>query len=193
MLDYSLIEIDKIIFHDLPTPDDSISPPILSQVESDLSDRLRQFLQRKFRDALTDFPFDIIPDEDSVSDVPSLLTEHLTNRSNDLIELSQQLAQTLFRNQPKNATACLLAVAECSVSGKRGLAVAKIERQEGVSIDSTQDAQGRRTFELQVLERLFFTGRTRLYKIAHFFVLDEDGPSLRGAIVDKQRGYTPRR
>lgn len=192
-VDYTLLQVDRIILHDIPRRTiGQVATANLSDVESGLSPDLKRFLQQKFVEALCDSPYDVRFYRDSDSIVPQTVLDHLCATERHIVPMSQHLAHRLAEVQPPAAPASLLAVADTIVGRHRGLAVAKIEREEGLNLNQVQDDEGRRTFELQHLRSLMFTGKTRLYKIAHFVLLGAGLDDVHGVAVDKQRGYVAR-
>ena len=81
--------------------------------------------------------------------------------------MSRELANHLFAQHNGATSSGLLCVMEVIVGQKSGLAILKLERQEGAEIKFSGE-EGKRVFDFDVLENLILTDKTRLFKSALF-------------------------
>jgi hypothetical protein len=65
-------------------------------------------------------------------------------------------AQFLFEQQGGSSSSGVLSIMDTTVSGKRGLVVLKLEREEGAQLELSSK-KGKRTFEMSVLDNLVLT------------------------------------
>src|SRR5260370_11962439 len=85
----------------------------------------------------------------------------------DFIQMSRKLAESLFAQHTGATSPGLLCVMAVTAGSKIGLAILKLERQEGAEI-KFHGEEGHRSFDMDLLENLFLTDKTRLFKSALF-------------------------
>lgn len=162
---------------------DEAVEPLLSTALSPLSRKGRQFIETKFLGALGDSQ-EIRPMDDPPSEVPSKVTAHLSGGL-DLLDLSWDLAHHLQSTQTGSASEGLLLVGDVTYDNRRGLVIAKMEYQSGARADF-QGPQDHVVIQVELLDNLFLTDKSQVFKIACF----EDGaasfPDLRGRLRDNQ-------
>ena len=101
---------------------------------------------------------------------------------------SQSLARTLFEYQTGAMSSGLLTVLDCALDGRASFVILKLEREEGAQLEQgTRD--GRRTYEMSVLENLVLTDGTRLFKSALFWRISKELSDIEGVACDDQRSF----
>jgi hypothetical protein len=163
--------------------------PILSQVESALDQDLRNYFQRRITDALSKGSFGVVLDDQAPSPVPALITDFFGPSITGFVAASQEMAKHLVQCQTGINPEGLLVVASCKMGSKNALAVLKLEKEAGVELTPTQIG-GLTTFNMEHLQNLMLTARTRVYKIA-LFATDGTPPTIFGTVADKQQGPIP--
>jgi hypothetical protein len=99
------------------------------------------------------------------------------------------MASALLEHQPGSASPGLLAVVSCVVGGQHGVALLKLEREEGAQL-KLSDHDGKKTFEMDVLADLVLTDGTKLFKAALFARTGPADGDIAVLACDGQRSYT---
>ena len=184
--DLSLLEIDRVIFHAVPSRRaGSTAVPILSEIESALDTATLNYFRRKLVSTLTNNAYPVVFDSSTSSVVPSLVLKNLSGATQDFIKDSQDIATHLFQMQPGSSPPGMLAVAESRLRGLRMFAVVKLEHEEGARA-FPDNRRGRRTFGLEHLRDLMLTGKTRVFKAGLFIQEGADLNSIDGRVSDNQ-------
>jgi hypothetical protein len=102
------------------------------------------------------------------------------------IKGSQELATYLFGEHTGNVSPGLMCVVDVRAGGRRGLALLKLERENGAQLQPTTDKEGKKSFELLLLDSLVFTDGTRLFKAALFMRTKEEPPEFEARACDSQ-------
>jgi hypothetical protein len=190
--DLALLKINKVILHDIPkhTKKDEGDGPILSEVESPLSARSSYYFKTKIIESIgSTKAFGITFAAGNTSPVPQLITTFLADAKKSVfIKNSQEIAQHLYNIQSGQNPPGLLAVIDCFVDDKRGLAIVKLEREEGVRLQQTK-IKDKRTYDLHLISDLIFTQKTKVYKVSLFIALDEEVTNIEASASDHQTGY----
>lgn len=169
--DLARLKIHRAIFHDVPQRPKNVElKVILADLETKidaskakiLNDRITQVLGSKHAYTMTFSPAPAtkVPDE-----VRNYTRKDRT--SEEFVTMSRELANFLFAQHNGATSPGLLCVMEITVAQKRGLAILKLERQEGAEIKFSGE-EGKRIFDFDVLENLILTDKTRLFKSALF-------------------------
>lgn len=191
-LDPSRFLVQKLIIHEVPRRPASgqgSSPPILSDIESDLTPEIRNFFQEKIRTSLGLASLEVVYDPEVASPVPGLLQACLAQeRAPSFIERSQEMARHLYNSQTAVNTPGLLTVLEGTLAGRPSVGVLKLEKEEGVRVEQTR-RRGQMTFSVEHLRSLMLTGRTRVFKVGLFSRSGDTPRSDHGLVSDNQRGY----
>jgi hypothetical protein len=187
------LQVRKLIFHDVPRKiKGTEQTPTLSEVECTIDPAKIGLLKDKLVRVLgssAGYPLDVQPQPES--SIPKLVQETLADGLTNacFVETSQAMAVALLEHQPGSASPGLLAVVSCMVDGYMGLALMKLEREEGAQL-KLSDHDGKKTFEMDVLADLVLTDGTKLFKSALFA---RTGPGPEDVTVlgcDGQRSYT---
>lgn len=186
------LQIRRVIFHDIPKKiRGSDAVPALSEIETEIAPAQTNHLKRRMTRALgSRSAFDLEFKPDTASPIPALIQGYVASRrqASHFVEFSQKLAQALFENQTGAMSAGLLTVMDCAVSGAAAIAILKLEREEGAQLEQSV-RNGKRTYEMSVLENLVLTDGTRLFK-SGLFVKSGRGPEdFEGIACDDQRSF----
>ena len=191
--DISLLGIDRVIFHLVPSrPASSTALPELSGRESALDSTALNYFRRKLMSTLTNSAYPVVFDDSTSSIVPSLVLKNLSGANQDFIKDSQDIATHLFQMQPGSSPPGMLAVIEATLRGSRALAIVKLEHEEGARA-FPDNREGLRTFVLEHLPNLLLTSKTRVFKAGLFIQEGADPDSVDGRVSDVQAAQSLRR
>ena len=192
----SKIAIKEFIVHDIPRklPSRSLGSnaeelqnvPVLSDVETPFSSKLVDFFKSKFSSSIGSSNSVEIKYTDEKECVPSQIEQYFLDHSKS-ITTSQKIAKKLFEIQNARNTEGLLLFVYGVQNQNDFLAILKVEREEGVQIDIQKDDEGKTSFNLNYIENLMLTKKTKLFKIALFI---KDGNETKGFLSDNQIGQT---
>jgi len=191
--DFGTLRIEKVIIHDIPRhkAGEGGIGPVLSEVESNLTQELRNYFKERINWSVTSSNArDVAFDSSTTSLVPNLVCECLNNGGQEFIDISQQIARHLFNIQSGINSKGLLAFVVCSLEGWNALAILKLEREEGIRLLTTT-IDGKHTFNLDLIKQLMLTGKTKLFKIGLFVQIGTTVETIEGVVCDYQRGFTP--
>lgn len=160
--------------------------PKLSQGLSPLEGPSAQFLERKFIDAMEEAN-DIVRMSDPVSPVPGLIRDYYTG-ARSLLATSQAVATRLQEVQTGVTSDGLLLVARAEREGVQTLLIAKMEHERGARAEPIMNAAGESVYQIEVLDDLFLTSKTKVFKVASFDARCSDWDSFRGKLTDSQIG-----
>jgi hypothetical protein len=190
MFDLGQIQIQSLIVHEIPKhylrAEDPGPGPILSDVESPLNSDVRNFFQEKIAGSLGRAAFEVEFDPDSSSRAPAIISGLLSRRPSALVTASQGLAQTLYECQGGISPSGLLTVVKAKVGQRPGIAIIKLEKEEGTRVQRTT-IKGRSTFNVNHLRDLMLTGNTRIFKVGLFARMASTN-DIEGLVCDKQKG-----
>lgn len=177
-IDFSKLSVQKVIIHEVERQPlhGNKRPPVFSEGLSSLDDDLRLFLKDRISNNLSrDNSFEVLFLDTMPSFAANILNRFLQN-PDDFIQISKDVATQLNRVQKGNSPTGLLTFIEIAVGNKKGIAILKLELEEGGRILQTE-VEGKLTFDLSHLRDLILTDKTKLFKIALFL---EDCRSLHG-------------
>ncbi|MFI5994357.1 nucleoid-associated protein [Streptomyces sp. NPDC051362] len=188
-VDFGRLAINQVIVHAIPRMaryDDNPAPLRLSEVVSPLEEAVRSQLQGRLRGDLNGAAREVIEDPEHSSLVPGFIRSFLENPDTDLVGISQALAIALRQSQNGSNPDGMLLVAECTLGGSRTIMIVKLEHQDGVQA-SFLESDGKKTFDVQQVEDLMYTSKSRVYKIGIFSRNQIDTESgISGHVADKQ-------
>jgi len=101
------------------------------------------------------------------------------------IQITQDIAKSLHEVQTARNPGGILLFIPCHNQQKHGLAILKVEREEGVRIQQDTTDQGKTTFNAQHIKDLMLTNKTKLFKIVLFY---QNDVNVVGFICDQQQG-----
>lgn len=191
------LEVDELIVHDIPRKLSSrvlreaqnLPPeePVFSQIASPINPEIVNFFHDKITDSIgSTEAVEIIFDPASDVPVRLLINEYFSCDENRRMPITQEMAQHLFNIQNAVNPGGLLLFIRCSLGQRIGLAILKVEREEGVRVRQQTVEGGLRTFDVQHIRDLMLTKKTKLFKIV-FFYLEEE--AIKGLLCDKQQSY----
>ncbi len=180
------INLGSVIFHSVPSgPNDDVNPFHLSGVESPLGTEARNYFQQKLTATLTNGAYPVVFDEQSTSMVPGLVLNITTPGYSHFVGDSQIMAHHLRDVQTKNNAPGTLAVAEVDAGDQRAVAIVKLEHEEGARAHQV-DHQGELTINIEHLQDLMLTGKTRVFKAALFVQYGTATSDIEGLVSDNQ-------
>jgi len=186
---FGTLRVEKVIIHDIPrhkAGEEGIEP-VLSEVESNLTQDLKNYFKEKINGSVTSSSaFDVIIDSSTTSPVPQLVCDCINNNAQGFINISQQIARHLFNIQSGINSKGLLAFVDCRLEGQRAISILKLEREEGVRLLTTT-IDGKHTFNLDLIRELMLTGKTKLFKIGLFVQPGTTVEAIEGVVCDYQR------
>ncbi|MEW8027566.1 MAG: nucleoid-associated protein [Candidatus Thiodiazotropha sp.] len=186
--DLATLKIRKVIFHDVPKNlKKEENKPTLADDITVIDKSHEQMLKNRLVRALNSkSAYEIEFKPGTSSPVPDEVTDFTAKQqqSSSFISMSQRLALYLYEQQGGQMSPGLLCVIEVVSSGLRGLAILKLEREQGADL-TLKSHGGKRRFDMSVLDSLVFTDGTRLFKSALFLNKGNDG--FLSAACDSQR------
>ncbi len=189
MFDLGLIHINRLIVHEIPRhfmrADSPGSEPVLSEVESPLQDDVRNFFQERLVSTLSG-AYDVEFDAASQSPVPRVVEGLLAQEPIEFVAASHDLARLLHASQGGVNPAGLLTLMDLTIGARPGLAIVKLEKEEGARIQRAR-VDGRTTFNVSHLRDLMLTKKTKVFKVG-LFAPRPDRVGIEGLVSDTQKG-----
>jgi hypothetical protein len=177
----------EVIMHPVPnghgTEDDSQLEYSEAPIELNAEDSA--FIQRRLRQSLSRYARPVVEDKTVESQVPDMVRELLAY-SDSLIEHSRVIARNLYLKQKWSSPGGLVMTVIGEHAGARCVVIAKMEHQEGMRVEQTKNAEGRRTYKAEHLKDLILGDGTRVFKLGLFTASGQD--LLDGHVVDDQQG-----
>ena len=169
--DLARLKIERTIFHDVPNrPRNFEGKPTMADLETAVDAKRELMLRNRVTNVLASkqaypirfsaAPITKVPDEVRVFSGAVQTPE-------EFVQMSRRLAECLFAQHTGATSAGLLCVLSVSSGTKVGIALLKLERQEGAEIKFGGE-EGKKVFSLDVMENLILTENTRLFKSALF-------------------------
>ncbi|MDR0681149.1 MAG: nucleoid-associated protein [Dysgonamonadaceae bacterium] len=184
-IDTSLLEINKIVIHDVPKHKmgDTSILPIFSERESEISDVLRILFKEKINSALQKHTaFRISYDTQSNSPVPLFISKIMQNED-DFISLSKQITQHLYDIQKGNNSAGIVMIIMGIIKQHPICVILKLERDKGAQLKLDTVTK---TFNATEIEDLMLTEKSRMYKVALLVNQSDFDVQFDGMIFDFQ-------
>jgi hypothetical protein len=131
------------------------------------------------------YPVEFSPD--TGSRVPHEVRSYTGNpgSSEQFVEMSKRLARFLFEQHTGATSPGLLCVIDVVSGGHQGLAVLKLEREEGAELEFREE-NGKRVCDMSVLDNLILTEGTRLFKTGLFLRTGPDDDDFKAAACEGQ-------
>lgn len=190
MFDLGQIQVQSLIVHEIPRhylrAEQPAGGPVLSDVESPLNQTVRNFFQERMAGSLGRAAFEVELDPGAESRAPALIEGLLSDPPSDFVGSSRELAEILYQCQSGISPQGLLTVMAVTVEGNPGVAIIKLEKEEGTRVQRKK-IQGGSTFSVDHLRDLMLTGKTRVFKVGLFSRPSGSG-GIRGLVCDKQKG-----
>ena len=169
--DLARLKIKRAIFHDVPSrPKAEGGEPILADLETKISGDKARILYKRITQVLGSkhayaMHFAAVPATQVPAELRAFTSKQHT--SEEFVAMSRNLANYLYAQHTGATSPGLLCVMEVTIGPKNGVAILKLERQEGAEIKFS-GKEGSRVFDFDVLENLILTDKTRLFKSALF-------------------------
>jgi hypothetical protein len=127
--------------------------------------------------------------EDKESDSPSPgIIRGLLSSAGDLVADSTALARGLHERQKWVSPVGLVMVISGQLDGESCVIIAKMEHEEGMRVQRTSTADGKRTYKAEYLRDLILGEGTQVFKVGVFKESGaESGKELAGEVVDVQQ------
>lgn len=188
--DLAKIKINKTIFHDVPKrPKGETTAPVLADLETQVDAKRESMLRRRIIQVLgSKSAYQIEFDPAAGSKVPQEVQSYTskTQSSETFVEMSKRLALFLHEQHTGAISPGLLCVIDVVSGGRSGLALLKLEREEGAELKFLEK-DGKRIFDMSVLDNLILTDGTRLFKSALFLRTGKGEHQFIGLACDNQR------
>lgn len=187
--DLAKLTIRRIIFHDVPKRAKGIDlEPVLADLETVADARRSEMLRRRMVQTLASrsaYPIEFSPD--TGSKVPQEVRSYTGSdtSSDEFVSMSRRLAMFLFEQHTGATSPGLLCVIDVSSGGRNGLALLKLEREEGAQLHF-REQNGKRVFDMSVLDNLILTEGTRLFKTGIFLRSGMNDDDFVAAACDSQ-------
>lgn len=185
--DIGRLEIEKLIVHDIPSrkANSEVESPILSEIESPLNPSVTNYIRDKIVGTLVNNSLIVNFDPSIGSRVPELVFDNLGDQAIGFVETSQKLATFLFETQTGVNTDGLLVVAQTELEGVPSVALVKLEREAGTRVLEIE-IQGKHTLDVQYLQDLMLTDKTRVFKVGLFVQEGDSIETIQGWVSDNQ-------
>jgi hypothetical protein len=180
-------ELETLVVHDVPQPDEDREDLILTEAEVPLDAQLRGYFERKIKQSLRNRGLEVVADATGAAAVRDGVASVLAEPA-ELVVVSQAFARHLDQSQTKRNPAGLLAVGTGSVDEGAVVAVLKLEREQGLRLQF-QVVGDHAEVLLQFLRDLTLTDKTKIFKTS-LLRLERDGDpeTMYGLVSDDQRG-----
>jgi hypothetical protein len=169
--DLARLRIVRMIFHDVPNRPRGIeTAPILADLETPLDARRAKIIYTRLTQVIgSKHAYSIRFSPAPATLVPSEMRTFTreARESEEFVQMSRRLAGYLFAQHNGATSPGLLCVTAVTAGAKTGVAILKLERQEGAEI-KFRGEEGSRVVDMDVLENLILTDKTRLFKSALF-------------------------
>ena len=129
---------------------------------------LRNYFREKAMRSLNAAGFEVISDSSIGSPVPVLISGYLLGSNGDFVNMSQRVADHLYNSQTGVNSPGLICVMEVDISGVRGIAILKLDKNEAVHIEQVS-LNGNATFDLRHVKDLILSSGTRVFKAGLFY------------------------
>lgn len=201
----SSLVIDTLIVHDVPkrfsqkyrkeNPESDEEDIILSEVPTEFDQELTRFFHDRITATIGSSNAFQIEFDSTLNDskAQSSIKEYFDIGINstfplqecDSIRLTQETARELHHVQTAKNPGGMLLFIPCHSNQKNGIAILKVEREEGVRILRDSNDRGQTTFNVQHIKDLMLTKKTKLFKIVLFY---KDDDNIIGYLCDQQQG-----
>jgi hypothetical protein len=187
---YATLKVLHVIFHDVPRHKQQA--PTLAEATTAVSTAHITHLREKLTKVLrSTHAYPVLFDIATPSVVPQNVRAYTAGPSPaSFVPTSQDLAKSLWIHQTGGVSPGLLCVLDLEVKGHRGLALMKLEREEGARLELSKNTDGKKTFSMSMLDNLVMTDGTRLFKSAMFVRTGDDDDDFHSVCCDDQSRVT---
>lgn len=199
------LAVDSLIVHDVPkkfskrfikeNPEADLEDLILSDVPTAFDTELVRFFHDRIAATIgSSSAFEIEFDPELSDNKTQIAVKSFFETGNsasfpvvesEAIRITQDIAKELHSVQTAKNPGGILLFIPCHSQQKYGLAILKVEREEGVRIQRDTTEQGKTTFSAQHIKDLLLTSKTKLFKIVLFYQKDDN---IIGYVCDQQQG-----
>lgn len=182
------ISVEEFIAHQVPRTKkgETGRVPKFSEAVPPRNTRNLDFFTRRLQRTLSDRGQPVEPDPKlQAAPVPPQLSAYLSAEA-DIIAVSQNAATHLHQVQPAShyERESLFVATKLNVGGQLGIAVMKLEEEEGIHFTSTT-INGMPVLDVELYDNLTLTDNTRVFKAGAFWL---DQGQLYGLVSDDQQG-----
>lgn len=183
------LKIQRTIFHDVPNrPKGTELKPVLADLETQVDAKRAEMLRRRMIQVLgskSSYPVEFVPD--TGSPVPHEVRSYtvIPGTAAQFVEMSKRLAMFLFEQHTGAISPGLLCVMDLVSGAQQGLVLLKLEREEGAEL-KVREENGRRVFDMSVLDNLILTEGTRLFKTGLFLRTGPNDDDFEAVACDSQ-------
>jgi len=186
-LNLDSFNLQALVVHDVPQPDDEREGLILTDAEVPLDAQLRGYFERKITQSLRSRGLEVIADPTGSDVAREGVTSILADQA-QLVRVSKALAEHLDRSQTKRNPAGLLAVGIGTLDEGPVVAVLKLEREQGLRL-RIEVVGDHAEVDMQFLRDLTLTDKTKIFKTSLLRLENAAQPeSMFGLASDDQRG-----
>ncbi len=164
-LNFADLVIHRLIAHEVPRTESS-GGPALSDEDRAPDTKIENFFRERITSSLNESGIDVVFDPSADMTVKDGI-EELLSEPKHLVVVSQTLARRLYSVQNRQNTAGLLVIAVGTIQNRPAVCVLKLEHEEGIRVVELSE-KGVHTFNLEYLNTLVLTKRTRVFKVGLF-------------------------
>lgn len=164
-MNFADLVIRRLIAHEVPRSEPKGGPE-LSDEDRAPNTQIENFFRERLTSSLNESGIDVVFDPAADTTVKDGIDELLT-QPKKLVQISQALARRLYSVQNRQNTAGLLVIAVGAIQNRAAVCILKLEHEEGIRVVELSD-KGVRTFNLEYLNTLVLTRRTRVFKVGLF-------------------------
>jgi hypothetical protein len=193
-IDFGRLQVSRIIVHEVPVKlQKGNQQPTLSTVETGLSEDEKNYFAYKIKENLINASFEASFMANAESPIPQLVFDYFSNSNDSFVEKSREIALYLFECQTRVNSPGLLAVIQVSIAEQRALAILKLEKEEGMSIEIKQN-NGEITFDVKHISNILLSEKNRVFKTGLFVAKGENIDEIDVHISDNQssQGSSPK-
>lgn len=188
--DYGTLAVRHVIFHDVPKH--KASAPTLADATTQVNAAHVRHLRSKLTRVLqSSHAYPVVFDIVTASPLPGHARSYSKNPTLDsFVPMSQDLARHLWSYHVGGVSPGLLCVLDVEVRQMSGIAMMKLEREEGARLELSKDSSGKQRFSMSMLDNLVMTDGTRLFKSAIFVRTGEEDDDFSAICCDDQSRVT---
>lgn len=190
--DFATLDVGRVIVHEIPVrKKGAATEPTLSEVESPLTANLQAYIKNKITQSATSaYACDVVLQPSGTAPLADRVVAHLSGDGEDFVELSHFAATHLHGVQTGINPEGLLAIVGATLLGHRALAILKLERESGVTVQPA-NIGGKQTLRIDHVGGLILTKSVRVFKAGVFVHRGPDQRDVDAVVSDHQRGQRP--
>lgn len=191
LFDLGQVRVEKLIVHEIPrhfVRSSTPSAPALSEVESPLDQTVKNFFKEKMAGSLGTAAYEVELDPETTSPMPGWISALLSRHPPDFVATSRDMANHLHQSQTGISPEGLLTVIQVHMAGGRGIAILKLEKEEGTRV-RRENLPGGHTLSVDHVRDLMLTGKTKVFKVGLFAHVGGSSGPVEGLVCDRQKSY----